>query len=90
MLILAIIVIAVFAGWLANLLLGGGTRPQDWGEIALAGLIGSFVGGMLGNLLTEGELLTIRLSGIIGSTVGAVIVLLIWRGVRGSKVGKKA
>lgn len=90
MLILAIIVIVVFAGWVANLLLGGGTQPRDWGEIALAGLIGSFVGGMLGNLLSGDPVLELRLSGVIGSIVGAVIVLAIWRAIRGSKIGKNA
>jgi uncharacterized membrane protein YeaQ/YmgE (transglycosylase-associated protein family) len=43
-----------------------------------AGLIGSFVGGLLGSLLF-GDGLELRPSGIIGSIVGAIIVTLIWR-----------
>lgn len=81
MLILAIIVLGFFAGWFANLLLGGGMRPSDWGELLVAGLIGSFVGGMLGSLLL-GDGLAIRPSGVLGSIIGAVIVLAVWRGVR--------
>jgi uncharacterized membrane protein YeaQ/YmgE (transglycosylase-associated protein family) len=43
----------------------------------VAGLAGSFVGGLLGSLLA-GEGLELRPSGIIGSLVGAVIVTAAW------------
>ena len=81
MIILAILVIGMFAGWLANLVLGGGTQPKDWGEVLVAGFVGSLVGGLLGNLLS-GNGLSLHFSGLIGSCVGAVIVLAIWRAVR--------
>lgn len=81
MIILAILVIGMFAGWFANLVLGGGTRPGDWGEVLVAGVAGSLVGGLLLNLLT-GNGLSLHFSGIIGSCLGAVVVLAIWRGVR--------
>ena len=42
MLIIAIVVLGVFAGWLANLILGGGMFPDDWVRLFLAGVIGSF------------------------------------------------
>ena len=44
----------------------------------IAGLVGSFVGGLLASLLT-GDGLELRPSGIIGSIVGAIIVTAIWR-----------
>lgn len=81
MIILAILVIGMFAGWFANLVLGGGTQPRDWGEVLVAGVAGSLVGGLLVNLLT-GNGLSLHFSGIIGSCVGAIIVLAIWRAVR--------
>ena len=81
MIILAILVIGMFAGWFANLVLGGGTQPRDWGEVLVAGVAGSLVGGLLLNLLT-GNGLSLHFSGIIGSCVGAVIVLAIWRALR--------
>jgi uncharacterized membrane protein YeaQ/YmgE (transglycosylase-associated protein family) len=81
MIILAILVIGMFAGWFANLVLGGGTQPRDWGEVLVAGIAGSLVGGLLLNLLT-GNGLSLHFSGIIGSCVGAVVVLAIWRAVR--------
>jgi uncharacterized membrane protein YeaQ/YmgE (transglycosylase-associated protein family) len=81
MLILAIVVLGVFAGWLANIILGGGSRPKDWGELAIAGFAGSFVGGLLVSLLA-GDGIRLRPSGIIGSILGAIIVLVIMRFVR--------
>lgn len=74
MIIIAIVVWGFFAGWIANLILGGGSRPNDWGPLLIAGLLGSFVGGMLGSLIA-GDGLALRPSGIIGSVVGAVVVL---------------
>lgn len=76
MLILAIIAFGMLVGWLAQLVLGMGTRPNA--QSLIAGLVGSFVGGTLASLLAN-EDFAIRPSGLIGSFVGAVIVLLIWR-----------
>jgi uncharacterized membrane protein YeaQ/YmgE (transglycosylase-associated protein family) len=78
MLILTIIVIGMAAGWLAQLILGRGT---NWGEALIAGLIGSFVGGLLVSLLA-GDGLELRPSGLIGTIAGAVIVLAIWGAIR--------
>jgi uncharacterized membrane protein YeaQ/YmgE (transglycosylase-associated protein family) len=75
-LILAIIAFGMLVGWLAQLVLGMGTRPNA--QSLIAGLVGSFVGGTLASLLSN-EDFEIRPSGLIGSFVGAVIVLLIWR-----------
>jgi uncharacterized membrane protein YeaQ/YmgE (transglycosylase-associated protein family) len=77
-LILAIIAFGMFIGWLAQLVLGMGTRPNA--QSLIAGLAGSFVGGLLASLIA-GDGLNIRPSGLIGSFVGAIIVLLIWRAV---------
>ena len=84
MLILGIIVFGMAVGWVANMVLGGGGRPKDWGELLMAGLVGSFVGGLLGSLIF-GDGLDLRPSGIIGSLVGAVLVLVVWRGIKGSR-----
>ena len=76
MIILAILGLGLLAGGLAGLLTG----ERDWGRRIIAGLVGSFVGGLLGSLLA-GDGLDLRPSGIIGSIVGAVIVLLILHAV---------
>jgi len=64
----------MLVGWLAQLFLGLGTRPN--GQSLIAGLLGSFVGGLLLSLLA-GDGLSLQPSGLIGSFVGAVIVLVI-------------
>lgn len=81
MIILFIIVFGMAAGWLAQMLLGGG---GSWAEALAVGIVGSFVGGLLGSLLA-GDGIEFRPSGIIGTIVGAIVVLAIWRGIRGGK-----
>jgi uncharacterized membrane protein YeaQ/YmgE (transglycosylase-associated protein family) len=78
-LILGIILFGMVVGALAQLVLGrGGGRGIDWGLALAAGLIGSFVGGLLASLIA-GDGLELRASGLIGSFVGAVLVTLAWR-----------
>ena len=77
-LILAIIVFGMVIGALAQILLGGkNLRTVDWGLALVAGIVGSFVGGLLISLLS-GDGLELRPSGIIGSLVGAVLVTAGW------------
>jgi len=82
-LILGIIVFGMGIGWVANMVLGRGGRPSNWGELLMAGLVGSFVGGLLASLIA-GDGINFRPSGIIGSIVGAVLVLVVWRGIKAS------
>jgi uncharacterized membrane protein YeaQ/YmgE (transglycosylase-associated protein family) len=79
--ILGILLWGLLAGWLANIILGRGSRPAEWGPLLVAGLAGSFVGGMLASLLA-GDGLALRPSGLIGSLVGAIIVLAIYHAVK--------
>ena len=72
MLILAIIVLGLAAGWVAHLLVGSG--GPDWGLLFVVGIAGSFLGGLIGSLLF-GDGLEIRPSGLIGSILGATILL---------------
>jgi uncharacterized membrane protein YeaQ/YmgE (transglycosylase-associated protein family) len=76
LLILALLAFGMFIGWLAQLALGMGSQPNS--QSLIAGIVGSFVGGLLASLLA-GDGLEIRPSGLIGSFIGAVIVLAIWR-----------
>jgi uncharacterized membrane protein YeaQ/YmgE (transglycosylase-associated protein family) len=80
-LIFAIIGLGCIAGYAANAILGGGMYPDSWTEVLVAGIAGSFVGGLLVSLLS-GDGLAIRPSGIIGSIVGAVIVMAGWRAIK--------
>jgi uncharacterized membrane protein YeaQ/YmgE (transglycosylase-associated protein family) len=81
MIFIAIIIIGLVAGFLANLVVGKG-RGFTQLELLLAGLAGSVVGGTLFSLLL-GEGFELRLGGFIGSTVGAIIVLGLYGIVRG-------
>ena len=78
MLILAILVFGMLVGWLAQLVLGMGTRPNA--QSLIAGLVGSFVGGLAASLIA-GDGLKLRPSGLIGSFLGAIVVLLVWNRV---------
>lgn len=78
--------VGLIAGFLARLLVPG-KDPLSIGQTLLIGIIGSFVGGLIGYVifnedLDEGAL---QASGIFGSVIGAVIVLLIYRKFFGSK-----
>jgi uncharacterized membrane protein YeaQ/YmgE (transglycosylase-associated protein family) len=80
MLILAIIIIGLVAGWIAGRVVGGRYAYSPL-ELLLAGLAGSLVGGTLFSLLL-GEGFDLRLGGFIGSTIGAIIVLAAYGPVR--------
>lgn len=85
MLIIGIIVFGVLAGGLAQLILGKRMNAVNWPLAIGAGLVGSFVGGLIISLIM-GDGLQLRPSGIIGSVVGALIVTAAysaWAGRRG-------
>ena len=84
MILLGILVFGLGIGWLANVILGNGSHPQDWGPLLVAGFAGSFVGGLLISLLAD-DGFNLRPSGILGSIAGAVIVLGVWQAVQARK-----
>ena len=75
-LILGLILWGMVAGALAWWILGRG-RQVDWPQAFVAGIAGSFVGGLLFSLI-RGDGLAIAPSGMIGSVLGAIIVLAAW------------
>jgi len=77
-LIIGILLFGMIIGAIAQALLGRDGQPIDWGMALVAGLVGSFLGGLLTSLLA-GDGLSLRPSGIIGSIVGAIIVSFAWR-----------
>lgn len=87
--VIALVLIPLVAGFIANLVVGKNKGFQNW-ELFVAGIIGSFVGGFIGNLLAGEDLLNLHPSGLIGSTVGAIIVLAIWGWLRTSVLKDKA
>jgi uncharacterized membrane protein YeaQ/YmgE (transglycosylase-associated protein family) len=77
-LILGIIGFGILVGAAAQFILGRQCRGIDWGMALIAGIAGSFVGGLLFSLLA-GDGLAFHPSGVIGSIVGAIIITLVWR-----------
>jgi uncharacterized membrane protein YeaQ/YmgE (transglycosylase-associated protein family) len=72
-LILGILVFGMLVGAIAQLVLGRTSYTIDWRLALIAGLGGSFIGGLIASLLA-GDGLALRPSGMIGSIVGALIV----------------
>ena len=83
-LILALLAIAMAAGWIAQMIVGRSHGRTDWTEALIAGFVGSFVGGLLASLIA-GDGLHFRPSGLLGSIFGAVIVTGVWGLVRGRR-----
>ena len=80
MIVLGFIVIALVAGFVANWLVGRGRGYETW-ELFVAGLVGSFVGGLIFNLIA-GNGFDFHWTGLLGSILGAVVVLLIYGPIR--------
>ena len=87
--ILYMLVIGVVAGFLARLIVPG-RDPMSIGATIVLGIIGSFIGGFLGYIITGKDFQdgALQASGLIGSVIGAIIALLVYnamthrRGVR--------
>ncbi|MDQ3643851.1 MAG: GlsB/YeaQ/YmgE family stress response membrane protein [Actinomycetota bacterium] len=80
--ILGLIIIGLIAGALARFLVPG-RDPMGIGATILLGIVGSFVGGFLADVLFRDDATDRGIGpvGIIGSVIGAIIVLLIYRAV---------
>ena len=73
--ILLFIIFGFFVGLIARALMPG---RQSMGLLMtmLLGIVGSFVGGFLGNLIAGREVSELTSAGFLGSLVGALLVLL--------------
>ena len=78
MLILAILGCGVLVGGLAQFILGRDGGRVDWTIGLVAGLGGTFVGGLLFSLISS-DGLALKPSGLIGSVIVAVIITAVWR-----------
>ena len=78
--LIGLLLIGLIAGFIARALVPG-PDPMGIGGTILLGVVGSFVGGLLGYLLFGHDIDdgAVQASGILGSIIGAVIVLLIYR-----------
>jgi uncharacterized membrane protein YeaQ/YmgE (transglycosylase-associated protein family) len=75
--IIAWIVLGAIAGWLTNMLMGGGE-----GVIAtvILGIVGAVVGGYLaGTVLKVADVTGINIESIVVAVIGGVIVVAVYR-----------
>lgn len=78
MLLIGIVITGMVVGAAAQFILGREGGQIDWTMAFVAGIAGSFVGGLLASLIA-GDGLALQPSGLIGSIIGALIVTAIWR-----------
>jgi len=81
--IIGFVIVGLIAGFLARAIVPGDDSMGILATIVL-GMVGSFVGGFLGNLVFD-QGLDISAAGIIGSVIGAIIVLIAYNAVTGRK-----
>lgn len=74
--LLAFIVFGLIVGLIARAVMPG---RQGMGLIATAllGMAGSFVGGLVGSMISGGRMFELHTSGIIGSILGALLVMFL-------------
>jgi len=84
--ILYMILIGLIAGFIARALVPGKDALSVPGTILL-GIVGSFIGGFLGYVITHHNASdgAFQASGIIGSVIGAVLALLVYRAATGRR-----
>ena len=84
--IVILILVGLVAGAVARLVVPGRDPMGILGTIVL-GIVGSFVGGFIWNLIQYHRLAPhkFHLVGIIGSILGAILVLIIWRSMGGRR-----
>lgn len=87
MLLIGIILFGILIGAAAQFILGKSKKGVDWTAAFAAGIIGSFIGGLLISLLS-GDGLAFRPSGIIGSLVGAIVVTAGWQWWKGKSAAR--
>ena len=80
--IIGLIIVGLIAGFVARAVVPG-DDSMSIPKTILLGIIGSFVGGFLADVLfrSDGDDRGLNPAGIIGSIIGAIIVLLIYNAV---------
>jgi uncharacterized membrane protein YeaQ/YmgE (transglycosylase-associated protein family) len=81
--IIAWIVLGAIAGFVANMIAGGGEGVIG---TVLLGIVGAVVGGYIaGSLLHVADITGLNVSSILVAIFGAVVVLVVWHAVAGRR-----
>lgn len=86
--LIGFIIVGLIAGYVARAVVPG-PDPLGVAGTLILGVVGSFVGGFLFNLLFGGGEGLLATSGLIGSIIGAIVALLIYRAVN-KRSGRRA
>ncbi|MBC8142836.1 MAG: GlsB/YeaQ/YmgE family stress response membrane protein [Armatimonadetes bacterium] len=79
---LIFLVVGLIAGALAKAIMpGGSNEPGGWFLTMILGVVGAFVGGLIGG----GTSGTFSIMGIVWATLGAIVLIGIMRLVTGAK-----
>ncbi|HEX2869840.1 MAG TPA: GlsB/YeaQ/YmgE family stress response membrane protein [Polyangiaceae bacterium] len=83
--ILFFLVFGLVVGFIARAVMPG---SQRMGLVAtmLLGVVGSFIGGFIGALITDSRVLDFNTAGLIGSVIGALVALVVAGGSFGRGV----
>lgn len=74
------LVFGLVVGFIARAVMPGAQRMGMMATMLL-GVVGSFIGGFIGALLTDSRVLDFNTAGLIGSIIGALIALAVAGGV---------
>ncbi len=82
--VIYLLLVGLVAGFIARAVVPG-KDSMSVGATIVLGIVGSFIGGFIGYVLTHHDAKdgAFQASGIIGSIVGAIIALLVYRAVGG-------
>ena len=82
--IIYLLLVGLVAGFIARAVVPG-KDSMSVGATIVLGIVGSFIGGFIGYVLTHKDSSdgAFQASGIIGSIVGAIVALLVYRAVNG-------
>ncbi len=84
--ILSWIVLGAIAGWIANMIMGGGEGIL---MTIVVGIVGGLLGGFIAtNVFHIGTVDGLNIANILIAIGGAVIVLFVWRSVQGRRAGR--
>lgn len=76
------LIIGLIAGFIARAMVPG-RDSMGWVPTLLLGLVGSLIGGFLGDLFAEND--DFSPAGLMGSIIGAIIALIIYRATSGKR-----